>query len=98
MPELYLYGAGGHGKVVFHAFASQGKIITAFIDDQADRRVCGLPVLSPAEARDIFPRVIHVAIGNNQARHDLQTAWECLGVTAATAIHGRATVYFHTQG
>lgn len=90
----YIYGAGGHGKVVFHTFTSMGKTITAFLDDKpTHEQRCGLPILTPADIQDLSTYTIHFAIGNNRIRHALQTAWQQRGISAATAIHPRATCY-----
>ncbi len=48
----YIYGASGHGKIVLATFQSCNVKVHAFIDDQADREFCGLPVLS----RDQLPK------------------------------------------
>jgi sugar O-acyltransferase (sialic acid O-acetyltransferase NeuD family) len=91
---IYIYGAGGHGKVVFHTFTSMGKTIAAFLDDKPTREQrCGFPILTPAEIQGLPPYTIHFAIGNNRTRHALQTTWRQRGVVAATAIHARATCY-----
>jgi hypothetical protein len=93
MTHCYIYGAGGHGKVVFHTFSSMGKTITAFLDDKpTHEQRCGLPILTPADVQD-SPYTIHFAIGNNRIRHALQTAWLQLGIMAETAIHPCATRY-----
>lgn len=91
--NLYIHGAGGHGKVVFHTFASMGKTVTAFLDDNTNRQLCGLPVLSPVGEQNRYPCTIHCAIGNNSIRQRLQTAWREQGILAETAIHARAVVY-----
>lgn len=91
--STYIYGAGGHGKVVFHTFASGGKLIQAFIDDKANRTLCDVPVLSPSDMRVVFPCSVHFAIGNNPIRHHLQTTWQRRGATAETALHREATIY-----
>lgn len=64
----YIYGASGHGKVVFHTFACCDLTATAFIDDRANRRLCGLPVLSPPEVQNLHLYTIHFAIGNHEIR------------------------------
>jgi sugar O-acyltransferase (sialic acid O-acetyltransferase NeuD family) len=92
--KLYIYGAGGHGKVVFHTFTCIGKAVTAFLDDKpTHEQRCGLPILTPADVQDLSSYTIHFAIGNNRIRHALQTAWQQRGIIAATAIHSRATHY-----
>ncbi|UJS26660.1 hypothetical protein [Thiothrix winogradskyi] len=44
---IYIYGAGGHGKVAFHTLTQSGTQVENFIDDKARGRLCGLPILSP---------------------------------------------------
>ena len=85
---VYIYGAGGHGKVVFHTLTQNQQTVTAFIDDNAHGQLCGIPILSPPEIlQDLHPYTIHFAIGNNSIRHRLQTDWRSSGVLAETAIH-----------
>jgi len=91
--NTYIYGAGGHGKVVFHTFASRGRVISAFIDDKAGGQLCDVPILSPIEVEDFFPCSVHFAIGNNRIRHHLQITWHKPEVVAETALHLRATIY-----
>ncbi|WMP17963.1 acetyltransferase [Thiothrix lacustris] len=90
---IYIYGAGGHGKVVFHTFTSMGKTIAAFLDDKANRFLCGLPVIIPSEVQASPASHIHFAIGNNRIRHDLQTSWQQLGMIPASAIHPLSILY-----
>lgn len=89
----YIYGASGHGKVVFHTFSSCSKKVTAFIDDSANRNFCGLAVISPSVIQDIQPYSIHFAVGDNTIRHHLQTKWRDLGIMAETATHPSSYVY-----
>jgi hypothetical protein len=89
---IYLYGAGGHGKVAFHTLIQQQKSVEAFIDDNARGRLCDLPILSPPEIQDLYPYAIHFAIGNNRIRQRLQTEWQRLGIVAETAIHPQALI------
>jgi sugar O-acyltransferase (sialic acid O-acetyltransferase NeuD family) len=90
---IYLYGAGGHGKVAFHTLIQQQKSVEAFIDDNARGCLCGLPIRSPPEIQDLHPYSIHFAIGNNSIRQRLQTEWLRLGIVAETAIHPQAIIY-----
>jgi len=90
---LYIYGASGHGKVVFHTFACCNLTATAFIDDRANRRFCGLPVISPSDVQNHHQNTIHFAIGNNEIRQRLQSKWKELGVLAKTAIHPDSFCY-----
>lgn len=90
---IYIYGAGGHGKVAFHTLTQSGKSVENFIDDKAQGRLCGLPILSPAQFQDLYTYTIHFAIGNNAIRSRLQSEWRSVGILPETAIHPRATTY-----
>lgn len=67
----YLYGAGGHGKVVLDAWQKSKGSCVAFIDDKPLLEWARLPVLSP----DITPEnaSLHLAIGNSSVREKLAT-------------------------
>lgn len=90
---IYIYGAGGHGKVAFHSLTQSGKQVETFIDDKARGRLCGLPILSPPELQDLYPYTIHFAIGNNTIRSRLQNEWRSVGILPETAIHPRSAIY-----
>lgn len=90
---LYIHGASGHGKVVWHACASRGQEVEAFIDDSARGQCCGLPVLAPSEVQDLYPYVVHCAMEDNQARHQAQNEWREAGMLVETVIHEWARVY-----
>ncbi len=90
---IYLYGAGGHGKVAFYTLTQSGKTVTNFIDDKVHGELCGVRVLSPPEIQDLYPYAIHFAIGNNAIRSRLQSTWRSVGILPETAIHPNATVY-----
>lgn len=90
---IYIYGAGGHGKVAFYTLTQSGAQVTNFIDDKAHGELCGISILSPPQIHDLYPYTIHFAIGNNAIRSRLQREWREAGILAETAIHPRATVY-----
>ncbi len=90
---IYIYGAGGHGKVVFHTLVQSGKRIQGFIDDNGRGWLCGIPIIFPSELQDLYSCTIHFAIGNNATRSRLQSEWRSVGIVPETAIHPHATVY-----
>lgn len=94
---IYIYGAGGHGKVVFYTLTQSGKQVQNFIDDKARGLLCDLQILSPLKLQNLLSYTVHFAIGNNTIRSRLQIEWCRLGVSAETAIHPHATVYPHTK-
>ncbi len=66
----YIYGAGGHGKVVLDAMNLCNLKCAGFIDDQPTNKWAGLPVyksekLTYHSNQNIF---VHIAIGNGNAR------------------------------
>lgn len=73
----YIYGAGGHGKVVLEALKQTGRSCVAFIDDRPLQEWATLPVLSadqlPTDA------CLHLAIGNSKVREALSLQWAHLG-------------------
>jgi len=72
--SLYIYGAGGHGKVVLEAALSDNYPIKGFLDDDSskwNRKIVGYPVfgnLSYFDTLDKNVLRIVVAIGNNSLR------------------------------
>lgn len=91
--SIYIYGAGGHGKVVFHTLISSGQRVTAFIDDNVHGSLYGLPILRPCDVQIFSPHSLHFAIGSNRIRQQLQIKWQQLGIRVETAIHPRAILY-----
>ena len=68
---IYLYGAGGHGKVVLDALQKSGLKCNGFIDDNQSGSWSGLPVIKsssiPKSAK------LHLSIGNSHTREKLAT-------------------------
>lgn len=85
--RTYLYGAGGHGKVVREIVEAGGGKVAAFIDDNAAvNEVAGLPVLHSAEGC----QSVVVSIGNNR---DRKRVAESLGnVEFPSFVHPSAVV------
>lgn len=87
---LFIYGAGGHAKVVADACDMP---VAGFIDDnpeQAGATFLDRPVLGlgdvPAGAG------VHVAIGNSAVRAKLSVAAEARGMTLVTICHPAAVI------
>ncbi len=64
----YIYGAGGHGKVVLDAMYQAGLICDGFIDDKSISQWAGLPVFSSAMLTQETDIRIHLAIGDCAVR------------------------------
>jgi sugar O-acyltransferase (sialic acid O-acetyltransferase NeuD family) len=96
--SIFVYGAGGHGKVVADILLASGVTPTGFIDDDPARdcgTVLGLPVYTgewlerSSKSESI---TVVLGIGDNSARRSVME--RCLGlpVQVCTAIHPKATV------
>lgn len=90
---IYIYGAGGHGKVALHTLIQSGKQVNNFIDDDACGQLCGISIRPHTELQDLYSGTIHFAIGDNTIRSHLQTQWHNIGVLAETATHPNAIIY-----
>lgn len=68
---IYLYGAGGHGKVVLDALQKSGLKCSGFVDDNQSGNWFGLPVIHSSS----IPKnaELHLSIGNSQIREKLAT-------------------------
>lgn len=91
--ELYVIGAGGHGRVVAAAALAAGYRIAGFLDDvHQGETVMGIPVLGPvALLAELGTVSAVIAVGDNEARAALAARhshvdWE-------TVIHPAAWVH-----
>lgn len=86
MGSIYLYGAGGHGKVIKEIIEACGGKVGAFVDDNpALNERAGLPVVHAVEGAD----EMIVSIGSNKLRKMIA---QRLGCRFAVAIHPSAVV------
>lgn len=67
----YIYGAGGHGKVVCDALQKAGITFQGFIDDRAMTQWFGLPVFLPSILNQKNNDRLHLAIGCCKVREDI---------------------------
>ena len=91
--EIYVIGAGGHGKVAVRAAQAGGIRVVAVFDDDArkfDHELCGVPVVG--EIRSVLqhrPLPTLIAIGDNSRRlaiaDQMKLPW-------ATVVHPTAVV------
>lgn len=70
MKKVYIYGAGGHGKVVLDAMHSNGQPCDGFIDVRPIGKWANLSVVNDAEISNKESHV-HIAIGNSNAREKI---------------------------
>ena len=91
--DIYLYGCGGHAKVIIDILYRQRQVITAIVDDNPPPGITelyGYPIYLAAEKL----RTINIensqwiaAIGNNRTRQYITQKLTNLGYSFTTAIH-----------
>ena len=74
----YIYGAGGHGKVVWDAMQKSNLKCEGFIDDQVLNQWMDLPVFASSFLNDLNGIELHIAIGNCKAREEVVNKFENL--------------------
>ena len=97
--EIYIIGAGGHGKVCFDAINSSAEhTVTGFIDDnpsRVDEKFYGLPIVGTTE--DLFGKLkdhvkgVFIAIGDNDVRKKIYSKLQS-HFTIVNAIHSKAVI------
>jgi sugar O-acyltransferase (sialic acid O-acetyltransferase NeuD family) len=97
--RIFVYGAGGHGKVVADILLCRGEEFAGFVDDCGELRgtkVMGFPVLGGEEwlAREAGRERVAVAlgVGNGRARRKIAERCGAWGVEILTVVHPSATV------
>lgn len=88
---FFLYGAGGHAKVILDILRAQGVAIDCICDDNAAAsEFCGLPVIRGREAP---AGTAIISIGKNEVRRKIAAFLTERGdVNFSTAIHPSAVV------
>ena len=74
----YIYGAGGHGKIVWDAMQKSNLKCEGFIDDQVLKEWMDLPVFASSFLNDIRDIEIHIAIGNCKSREQIANTFQNL--------------------
>ena len=74
----YIYGAGGHGKVVWDAMQKSNLKCEGFIDDQVLKEWMNLPVFASSFLNDLSNIELHIAIGNCKAREEVVNKFQNL--------------------
>lgn len=76
--KSYIYGAGGHGKVVWDAIQKSNLRCEGFIDDRALNQWMDLPVFASSFLNDIINIELHIAIGNCKVREEIVKNFQSL--------------------
>lgn len=84
MTEVYLYGAGGHAKVIIDILKESGISVLNIIDDNKElKELMGIPIIYN-EMKPSFPMII--SIGNNSIRKRIREKFaECNYITAISS-------------
>jgi len=95
--HLYLYGCGGHSKVILDILIKQGRKVTAFVDDNPPSETKTIHNVPVYQTLDILPTITLdsqwiVAIGNNMIRQRIAEKLQALGYSFTTAIHPSAQI------
>jgi sugar O-acyltransferase (sialic acid O-acetyltransferase NeuD family) len=98
-PEIAVYGAGGHGKVVADVARSAGWLVTCFVDDASARSgstFFGAPIRSWVDFLSRPPSTrrsaIALGIGDNAARERVYEKARARGVLLPVLVHHMAVV------
>jgi len=78
----YIYGAGGHGKVVWDAMQKSNLKCEGFIDDQVLNKWMGLSVFASSFLNDINNIELHIAIGSCKTREEIVNKFQNLKFTS----------------
>lgn len=96
---IYVFGAGGHAKVVLSTLLAAGCAVEGLFDDDPCKlgtQVLGVRVLGTiSEAQRMAPASGVLAVGSNQARRDLAArlpGWEWIPVVHPHAYVDRSAV------
>jgi sugar O-acyltransferase (sialic acid O-acetyltransferase NeuD family) len=98
IPELFVYGAGGHGRVVADSAARAGVRSVAFVDDRpAVPQVQGWPVIAPGDLPpEVWTRAhFIVAIGSNDIRARIFAQLTSMGAAAVSVIDPSSLISDH---
>ncbi len=91
---VYIFGAGGHAKVVLDAFKSKRLKVTALIDPaRSGEQLLGINIVgSHNEVKEAGTKSFIVAIGDNQRRKSIFEEVRGLGWEPTAIVHASAVV------
>ncbi len=93
MKPIYIYGASGHGKVVYELAKLSGYQVKGFIDDTSKAQIFGYEPITFQEFLDHHKECLVVlAIGDNRHREKVYKKLTSHAIAMATLIHPKACV------
>jgi len=91
--DIYIFGASGHGKVVFDVAVSAGYNIKAFVDDHKSGQIVrGTKVISFIELAETKDICFALGIGDNSVRQKVFNRIKDVGGILPSLIHKSAIV------
>lgn len=90
---IYLFGAGGHGKVIADILECCGTAIGGVFDADQTKKIWDYPILSFPGPFDSAKDAIIISIGNNAIRKKIAAELNC---RFETAIHPSAVISQHS--
>ncbi|MBI4234983.1 acetyltransferase [Candidatus Peregrinibacteria bacterium] len=101
MKDIFIFGAGGHGKVILDILMECDLKIQGFIDENPEKvgqTVSGYPILGGWEVLEKSKNAaLSLGIGNNIMREKTFAKAQSLGCDILSAIHPRATISRDTK-
>lgn len=96
--KCFVYGAGGHAKVVLDALQCRGEHVRLFDDDQMriDEELLGVRIERVTSLSEL-PPIGHLAIGDNEVRERLLDELTCRGKNWFSVIHPDNTIAASAQ-
>lgn len=86
--QIFIYGGGGHGKVILDCLRQQDFDVVAIVDERGGEPLDGVPRIRQADIA--FPKTVRtvIAIGDNRSRQKiaLQTTYPFESVIHSSAI------------
>lgn len=90
--EIFLYGGGGHGKVVLDCLQEQGAQVKAIIDNKYTGELLGVKRFTELPDTIDDNSAVIIAIGDNRVRKELS---QNIRLPFANAIHSSARISRH---
>lgn len=91
---MYLYGAGGHAKVILDILETQNVEAEGIIDDSKEGEFMGVRILRGWQK---YCSPIIISIGNNDVRRKIAERLTHESVAFGTAVHPSAVVSHHAE-